>query len=237
MRGSDEQPGYLFSYVSAEARVPARSPAATAEGRIADDAMRRLSLRLEQLYVRWAVRRSCRRSRCALLLQILYTVRSRRQLVEQLQYNLLFQWFVGLSFKDVVWDATTLRRIGIGCSPGTPPSPSFRRWSPPPAQRLLSTEHFTVDSTLLDARANQKSFRPRDEDAGPNDPDRGNPPVNFRGTQRRDDTHQSTTTRMRAWRGRARARGQAAICRACLVEKSPRVHRQYGPHVRGWLSR
>ena len=110
MRGSDEQPGYLFSYVSAEARVPADHPLRPVRP-IVDGALRRLSPRFETLYVRFG-RPSIAPEKLlrALLLQVLYTIRSERQLMEQLQYNLLFQWFVGLSLDDAVWDATTFTK-------------------------------------------------------------------------------------------------------------------------------
>jgi transposase len=194
MRGSDEQPGYLFSYVSAEARVPADHPLRPVRG-IMDDALRRLSPRFERLYVRWG-RPSIAPEKLlrALLLQILYTIRSERQLVEQLQYNLLFQWFVGLSLDDAVWDATTFTKNRDRLLAGDVADAFFQEvLAAARAAGLLSTEHFTVDGTLLDAWASQKSFRPRNDDAGPDDADRGNPTVNFRGTARRNDTHQSTT--------------------------------------------
>jgi transposase len=194
MRGSDEQPGYLFSYVAAEARVPADHPLRPVR-RIVDDALRRLSPRFERLYVRWG-RPSIAPEKLlrALLLQILYTVRSERQLMEQLQYNLLFQWFVGLSLDDAVWDATTFTKNRDRLLAGDVAEAFFQEvLAAARAEGLLSTEHFTVDGTLLDAWASQKSFRPRDDHHRPDDPDRGNPTVNFHGTQRRNDTHQSTT--------------------------------------------
>src|SRR5687768_215762 len=193
MRGFDEQPGYLFSYVSADARVPADHPLRLVR-RIVDDALRRLSPRFERLYVRWG-RPSIAPEKLlrALLVQILYTIRSERQLVEQLQYNLLFQWFVGLSLDDAVWDATTFTKNRDRLLAGDIAVAFFQEvLAAARAQGLLSTAHFTVDGTLLDAWASQKSFRPRDED-GPDAPTGGNPDVNFRGTPRRNAAHQSTT--------------------------------------------
>jgi transposase len=195
MRGSDERPGYLFSYVSAEARVPADHPLRPMR-LVVDAALRRLSPRFERLYVRWG-RPSIAPEKLlrALLLQVLYTIRSERQLVEQLQYNLLFQWFVGLSLDDAVWDATTFTKNRDRLLTGDIAEAFFQEvLAEARAQGLVSTEHFTVDGTLLEAWASQKSFRPRAEDAGGDDDgDRGNPSVNFRGTTRRNDTHQSTT--------------------------------------------
>lgn len=193
MRGSDEQPGYLFSYVSAEARVPQDHPLRPVR-LIVDAALRRLSPRFETLYVRFG-RPSIAPEKLlrALLLQVLYTIRSERQLVEQLQYNLLFQWFVGLSLDDAVWDATTFTKNRDRLLTGDIAEAFFQEvLAEARVQGLLSTEHFTVDGTLLEAWASQKSFRPRDED-GPAAPTSGNPDVNFRGRPRRNDTHQSTT--------------------------------------------
>jgi transposase len=194
MRGSDEQPGYLFSYISADARVPADHPLRPLR-MIVDDALRRLSPRFEGLYVRWG-RPSIAPEKLlrALLLQHLYTIRSERQLVEQLQYNLLFQWFVGLSLDDAVWDATTFTKNRDRLLTGDIAEAFFQEvLAVAQAQGLLSTEHFTVDGTLLEAWASQKSFRPRDGSRGDDDGDRGNPSVNFHGSNRRNDTHQSTT--------------------------------------------
>jgi transposase len=192
MRGSDEQPGYLFSYVSAEARVPADHPL-RAVRTIVDEVLRRLSPQFERLYVRWG-RPSIAPEKLlrALLLQQLYTIRSERQLVEQLQYNLLFQWFVGLSLDDAVWDATTFTKNRDRLLTGDIADAFLREVLALAAQAgLLSSEHFTVDGTLLEAWASQKSFRPRDDDDRGGDA--GNAGVDFRGEARRNDTHQSTT--------------------------------------------
>jgi transposase len=113
----------------------------------------------------------------ALLLQILYTIRSERMLMEQLDYNLLFRWFVGLSMDDRVWDTTTFSKN---------------------RERLLSGEGpelgaLSVDGTLVEAWASQKSFQPRDGSGGSDDTDRGNPTVNFRGQKRSNETHESKT--------------------------------------------
>ena len=193
MRGSDEQPGYLFSYVSAEARVPPDHPLRPVRG-IVEAALRRLSPRFDTLYVKFG-RPSIAPEKLlrALLLQVLYTIRSERQLVEQLQYNLLFQWFVGLSLDDAVWDATTFTKNRDRLLTGEIAEAFFAEvLAAARAQGLLSAEHFTVDGTLVEAWASQKSFRPRHED-GPPPSSGGNPDVNFRGAPRRNATHQSTT--------------------------------------------
>ena len=192
MRGSDEQPGYLFSYISAEARVPQDHPLRPLR-LVVDAALRRLSPRFEQLYVRWG-RPSIAPEKLlrALLLQVLYSIRSERQLIEQLQYNLLFQWFVGLSLDDAVWDSTTFTKNRDRLLMGDIAEAFFQEvLAAARGQQLLSSEHFTVDGTLIEAWASQKSFRPRHDDDDP--ATGGNPDVNFRGTPRRNDTHQSTT--------------------------------------------
>jgi transposase len=192
MRGSDEQPGYLFSYVSADARVPADHPLRRVRA-VVDEVLRRLSPEFDRLYIRWG-RPSIAPEKLlrALLLQQLYTIRSERQLVEQLQYNLLFQWFVGLSLDDAVWDATTFTKNRDRLLTGDIATAFLREVLAIAGDAgLLSTEHFTVDGTLLEAAASQKSFRPRDDDRG--DRDGGNTGVDFHGQRRRNDTHQSTT--------------------------------------------
>lgn len=195
MRGSDEQPGYLFSYVSAEARVPADHPLRVVR-LIVDEALRRLSPTFDRVYAHVG-RPSIAPEKLlrALLLQRLYTIRSETQLVEQLQYNLLFQWFVGLSLDDAVWDQTTFTKNRDRLLTGDIAAGLLREvLAIADARGLLSSEHFTVDGTLLEAAASQKSFRPTaDPDAGDDDADRGNPSVDFRGTARCNATHRSTT--------------------------------------------
>lgn len=192
MRGSDEQPGAMFSYVSLEERVPADHPL-RAIRRITDRALERLSPRFGALYVNFG-RPSIPPERLlrALLLQGLYTIRSERQLMEQLDYNLLFRWFVGLGIDDPVWAPTTFTKNRDRLLTGDIASAFFEAvLIHADSERLLSDEHFTVDGTLLEAWASQKSFRSRDEDPPP--PSGGNPDVSFHGQRRRNATHQSTT--------------------------------------------
>jgi transposase len=181
MRGADEQPGSMFSYVSLEARVPADHPL-RAIRRITDRALERLSPRFGTLYINFG-RPSIPPEKLlrALLLQALYTIRSERQLMEQIDYNLLFRWFVGLGMDDAVWAPTTFTKnrdrllVLIHAD----------------SARLMSDEHFTVDGTLLEAWASHKSFRPRGDEPPPDGG--GNPTVNFHGQRRRNATHRSTT--------------------------------------------
>lgn len=193
MRGADEQPGSMFSYVSLEERVPQDHPL-RAIRRITDRALERLSPRFGTLYVKFG-RPSIPPERLlrALLLQALYTIRSERQLMEQLDYNLLFRWFVGLGVDDAVWVPTTFTKNRDRLLGGDIASAFFDAiLIHADTARLLSDEHFTVDGTLLEAWASHKSFRPRDEEP-PTRGGSGNPTVNFHGQRRRNDTHRSTT--------------------------------------------
>jgi transposase len=193
MRGDDRQTGWMFSYVSPEERVPANHPL-RAVRRMTDAIFGRLSARFDRLYSDIG-RPSIPPEKLlrALLLQGLYTVRSDRLLMEQLHYNLLFRWFVGLGMDDPVWDATTFTKNRDRLLEGDIAAAFFTEvLADAKVAGLVSDEHFTVDGTLLEAWASQKSFRRRN--APPDTPDdRGNPTVNFRGDERKNDTHQSTT--------------------------------------------
>jgi transposase len=192
MRGADEQPGSMFSYLSLEERVPPDHPL-RAIRRITDRALERLSPRFGTLYINFG-RPSIPPERLlrALLLQALYTIRSERQLMEQLDYNLLFRWFVGLGMDDAVWVPTTFTKNRDRLLEGDIASAFFEAvLIHADSERLLSDEHFTVDGTLLKAWASQKSFRARDQD--PPADSGGNPTVNFHGQRRSNATHQSTT--------------------------------------------
>jgi transposase len=129
----------------------------------------------------------------AQLLQVLYTVRSERQLMEQLDYNLLFRWFVGLNMDDAVWDATTFTKNRQRLLDGDIAAAFLERVVEQARRRgLLSGEHFTVDGTLLEAWASVKTFRRKGDTPPPAD-DPGNPTVDFHGEKRSNDTHASTT--------------------------------------------
>src|SRR5436190_18022094 len=191
MRGTDERTGAMFSYVSLEERVPPEHPL-RAVRRITDRALERLSPRFGTLYVNFG-RPSIPPEKLlrALVLQALYTIRSERQLMEQLDFNLLFRWFVGLGIDDAVWSPTTFTKNRDRLLEGDIASAFFEAvLIHADTARLLSDEHFTVDGTLLEAWASHKSFRPRDEEPPTGG---GNPTVNFHGQRRRNDTHRSTT--------------------------------------------
>ena len=193
MRGADEQPGSMFSYISPEERVPQDHPL-RAIRRITDRALERLSPRFGTLYVKFG-RPSVPPEKLlrALLLQALYTIRSERQLMEQLDYSILFRWFVGLGMDDAVWSPTTFTKNRDRLLDGDIAQAFFEAvLIHAETARLLSDEHFTVDGTLLEAWASHKSFRPRDEEP-PSTDGGGNPTVNFHGQRRTNDTHRSTT--------------------------------------------
>jgi transposase len=194
MRGHDERDGSMFSYVTPEDRIPADHPLRSIR-RITDRALERLSPTFDSLYVKFG-RPSVPPEQLlrALLLQVLYSIRSERLLMEQLDYNILFRWFVGLSMDAPVWDPTTFTKNRDRLLRGDIAAAFFDAVVlHADSKRLLSDEHFTVDGTQLEAWASLKSFKRRD--APPSEPpdDPGNPTVNFRGDTRSNATHASTT--------------------------------------------
>jgi transposase len=193
MRGSEDREPDLFSYVSLEDRVPRDHPLRTVK-KLVDGILRDLSPRFDAMYARVG-RPSIPPEQLmrALLSQIFYSVRSERLLMEQLDYNLLFRWFVGLGMDDAVWVPTTFTKNRDRLLSGEVAQAFFVAVREEARRRkLLSDEHFTVDGTLLEAWASHKSFRPKDR---PPEPGRGgkNPEVDFRGEKRSNATHQSTT--------------------------------------------
>jgi len=197
MRGEDEQQLDVFSYVSPEQRVPQDHPLRPLRA-MADEALRELRARFSKLYANTG-RPSIAPEKLlrALLLQVLYSVRSERMLMEQLDYNLLFRWFVGLNMDDAVWDATVFTKNRQRLLAGDIADAFFAAVLKQ-ARRcdLLSDEHFTVDGTLLEAWAGHKSFRRADDNQQPPATGPGevsNPTVNFHREKRSNETHCSTT--------------------------------------------
>ena len=194
MRGDDQQQNHMFSYLSPESRVRKDHPL-RAIRTLVDEVLTQLSPRFDTMYARVG-RPSIAPEKLlrAQLLQMLYSIRSERLLMEEIDYNLLFRWFVGLNADDEVWDATTFTKNRdrlleadvaqefLGCVV-----------EQARGKGLTSDEHFTVDGTLLEAWASQKSFQRKEgkRTAPPDDP--GNPTVNFRGEERANDTHESKT--------------------------------------------
>jgi transposase len=192
MRGADDRAGAMFSYVSLEERVPLDHPL-RAIRQITDRALAQLSPRFDAIYVHFG-RPSVAPEKLlrALLLQALYTIRSERQLMEQLDYNLLFRWFVGLGIDDAVWSPTTFTKNRDRLLAGEIATLFFTAvLQHARTAALLSDEHFTVDGTLLEAWASQKSFQPKDQD--PPVGGGSNPDVDFHGQRRTNTTHASTT--------------------------------------------
>ena len=193
MRGDDPRHESMFSYVTPEARVRADHPLRPIR-RMTDAALARLSSRFDRLYSTIG-RPSIPPEQLlrALLLQMLYSIRSERLLMEELDYSVLYRWFVGLSLDDPTWDATTFTKNRDRLLEGDVADAFFAEVLAAIKQDgLLSDEHFTVDGTLLEAWASHKSFKPKGPDQRPPD-DPKNPTVNFHGQTRRNDTHQSTT--------------------------------------------
>jgi transposase len=194
MRGDDRQQAALFSYVSPEDRVPSNHPLRTIR-QLVDRALTELSPRFDALYARGG-RPSIPPEQLlrALLLQVLYTVRSERQLMEQLNYNMLYRWFVGLSLDAPVWDVTVFTKNRERLLAGDVAQAFFDAvLAEAERRRLLSKEHFTIDGTLVQAWAGQKSFKPVRGRRPPPDDDPGNPTVDFHGERRSNVTHRSTT--------------------------------------------
>jgi transposase len=193
MRGDDPRHDGMFSYITPEARVRPDHPLRPIR-RMTDAALAQLSPRFDRLYSTTG-RPSIPPEKLlrALLLQMLYSIRSERLLMEELDYNILYRWFVGLSLDDAVWDATTFTKNRDRLLDGDVADAFFTEvLAAIKADGLLSDEHFTVDGTLLEAWASHKSFKPKGgADRPPDDPK--NPTVNFHGETRRNDTHQSTT--------------------------------------------
>jgi transposase len=199
MRGEDQRSEGIFSYVRLEQRVPADHPLRAIRD-VVDAALKDMSRDFAKLYARHG-RPSIPPERLlrALLLQAFYTVRSERQLMEQLDYNLLFRWFVGLSIDDPVWDATVFCKNRDRLLDGDIATKFFVAvLNLPQVRKLLSCDHFTVDGTLIEAWASMKSFVPKDGGDPPSSEGRGgsggrNAERNFHGEKRTNDTHFSTT--------------------------------------------
>ncbi len=195
MRGDDAGQGGMWSYIQPEKRVPQDHPLRPIRVMV-DQALKALSPRFALLYSHTG-RPSIPPEQLlrALLLQAFYSIRSERQLMEQLDYNLLFRWFVGLSMDDPIWDVTVFTKNRDRLLQGDVAQAFFEAVTgQAEAQGLLSAEHFTVDGTLLEAWASHKSVRPKQQPAPPpDDEDPGNPTVDFRGEKRSNATHQSTS--------------------------------------------
>src|ERR1700730_3402127 len=192
MRGSDHDQGAMYSYLSPEERVRKDHPL-RAIRELTDEILKRMSPLFDAMYADGG-RPSIAPEKLlrAQLLQMLYSVRSERLLVEEIDYNILFRWFVGLNLDDAVWDATVFTKnrdrlleaevakdfLALVVEPGR-------------EQGWASDEHFTVDGSLLEAWASVKSFQPKNKKSSPPPEDPGNPTLDFRGEKRSNETHES----------------------------------------------
>lgn len=194
MRGADTQQAAMFSYVSPEDRIPENHPLRPMR-RMVDTALAAMSARFDEMYCD-SGRPSIAPEKLlrAQLLQVLYSVRSERQLMEQLNYNLLFRWFVGLNADEPVWDVTVYTKNRERLLQADVASGFFAQVvAQARSAGLVSGEHFSVDGTLIEAWAGQKSFRRKDESPTEPPDDPGNPSIDFHGERRRNDTHESSS--------------------------------------------
>ena len=230
MRGDDREPDAMFSYVSAEQRVPKEHPLRAIRA-LVDDVLRDMSREFDGLYARVG-RPSIPPERLlrAQLLQIFYSIRSERLLMEQLDYNLLFRWFVGMDMDEPIWAPTVFTKNRDRLL-NQEVARSFFRRVVERAKGLMSDEHFTVDGTLIEAWASQKSFQRKDGDTDGDGRD-------FRGQQRKNDTHASTTDPdARLYRRSNRSRVASGVSRAPADRESPRTDRRCDGDDRGRLCR
>ena len=230
MRGDDRQPDAMFSYVSAEQRVPQDHPLRAIRA-LVDDVLRDMSREFDGLYARVG-RPSIPPERLlrAQLLQIFYSIRSERLLMEQLDYNLLFRWFVGMDMDEPIWAPTVFTKNRDRLL-NQEIARSFFRRVVERAQGLMSDEHFTVDGTLIEAWASQKSFQRKD---GGTDGDGRD----FRGQQRKNDTHASKTDPdARLYRKSNGAESRLAYLGPSVDRESPRPDRRRDGDDRGRLRR
>src|SRR5260370_37666773 len=194
MRGADHQQNHMFSYLSPETRVRNDHPLRAIRGMV-DGILARLSRRFDAMYAS-AGRHLIPPEKLlrAQLLQLLYSIRSERLLMEEIDYSVLFRWFVGLNLDEEVWDATTFTKNRDRLLEADVAKEFLAQVvAQAGAKGVTSDEHFTVDGTLLDAWASAKSFPPKEEKNPPPPDDDGNPTVDFRGEPRSNETHASTT--------------------------------------------
>src|SRR5882757_5930906 len=195
MRGSDERTGALFSYVDVESRIRLDHPLRRIRG-IAKAALGALVEDFGALYARRFGRPSIPPERLlrAMLLQVFYGIRSERQLMERIEFDLLFRWFVGLGVDEAAWDHSSFTKNRDRLLEGEIAGKFLRAiLAQPKVKRLVSSDHFSVDGTLIEAWASIKSFRRKDGgDDGDESPGR-NAERNFHKEKRSNETHQSTT--------------------------------------------
>jgi transposase len=216
MRGTDHQQADMYSYLLPEMRVRSDHPL-RAIREMSDRALAQMSVRFDEMYAKTG-RPSIPPEKLlrAQLIQMLYNVRSERLLMEEIDYSVLFRWFVGMNLDEPVWDVTVFTKNRNRLLKGDVAREFLSEvLNQAREENLTSDEHFTVDGTLLEACASLKSFQRKDEKQDPPD-DPGNPSIDFHGEKRSNETHQSTTIPMPCWHGRATAkRPSLAITRIC----------------------
>ena len=193
MRGSDQQQGEVFSYLSPESRVRKDHPLRGIRTMV-DEVLRALSPEFDRMYA-GVGRPSIAPEKLlrAQMLQMLYSVRSERLLMEEIDYSILFRWFIGLNLDEEVWDATTFTKNRDRLLEADVAKQFLAEVVElARARGLVSDEHFSVDGTLLEAWASLKSYQKKEGKQSPPD-DPGNPTVNFHGEKRSNQTHESKT--------------------------------------------
>lgn len=202
MRGKEQAEDQLFYSFSVESRIAKDHPL-RAMKKFVDDILTNLSGEFEKIYSKTG-RPSTPPEYIlkALFLQTLYTIRSEKQLIEQLEYNFLYRWFVGLGVEENVWDESVFSKNRVRLIEGAIADKFFAEVLLIAGRKnLISTEHFSIDGTLLEAWASLKSFQKKEDDIktkkenkkSDKDPDDRNPSVDFKGEKRSNETHQSTT--------------------------------------------
>src|SRR5215471_17743274 len=194
MRGVDQQQADMYSYISPESRVRPDHPLRRIRTMV-DEALNNLSARFDSMYATIG-RPSVPPEKLlrAQLVQMLYSIRSERRLMEEIDYSMLFRWFVGMNLDEAVWDATVFTKNRNRLLEGDVAREFLCEViAQAQAQGLTSDEHFTVDGTLIEAWARLQSFQRKDQKHGSPPDDPSNPTVNSRGGSRRNDTHESST--------------------------------------------
>jgi transposase len=192
MRGTDQQQTHVFSYISPEQRVRKDHPLRPIRTMV-DEILKQLSPQFNKMYAKVG-RPSIPPEQLlrAQLLQMFYSIRSERLLMEEMDYNILFRWFVGLNLDDAVWDATVFSKNRDRLLEAEVAKEFLARVVGQAREKgWTSDEHFTVDSTLLEAWASVKSFQPQEKKSWPPPDDPGNPTVDFHGEKRSNQTHES----------------------------------------------
>jgi transposase len=192
MRGTDQQQSHVFSYISPEQRVREDHPLRPIRTMV-DEILKQLSPQFNKMYAKVG-RPSIPPEQLlrAQLLQLFYSVRSERLLMEEMDYNILFRWFVGLNLDDPVWDATVFTKNRNRLLEAEVAKEFLARVVERAREKgWTSDEHFTVDGTLLEAWASVKSFQTKEKKGSPPPDDPGNPTMNFHGEKRSNQTHES----------------------------------------------